>query len=162
MLARIYKEHGLKFPLPTSGMLDVLYSADATLQADHDHDTTTLKYLFEVTDGIIVDAHRTGHSHEGSLYVYDIDDESYIYVDMTRWFRLIRPMISSSDAATLTDRNAFVTLVRNHQQQEDSPFVEFLEDHPVLGNCVKLSLDKVRSFGVNITQWKGINGYQDI
>jgi len=161
MLARIYKEHDLEFPLSKSDMLEILYSADATLQADHDHDTTALRYLFEVTDGIIVDAHRIGRPHEGSLYVYDLDNEQYIYMDMTRWFRLIRPLISSSDAATLTDKNAFGTLVRNHQRQANSPFVEFLDNHPILGNCVKLDLARVRAFGVNITQWKGINGYQD-
>lgn len=162
MLARIYKEHGLEFPLSKADMLELMYSADATLQADHDHDTTTLRYLFEVTDGIIVEAHRTGHSHEGSLYVYDLDDERYIYMDMTRWFRLLRPMISSSDAATLTDKNAFLTLVKNHQRQDKSPFMAFLHDHPVLGNCVKLDLEQVKTFGVNITQWRGIHGYEDI
>jgi hypothetical protein len=162
MLTRIYKELDLDFPLSTAEMLEILYAADATVQADHDHDTTTLRYLFEVTDSVIVDAHRTGHPHEGSLYVYDLDDEQFIYVDVTRWFRMIRPLISSADAATLTDKSAFISLIKNHQQQGDSPFVEFLENHPVLGNCVKLDLERVKAFGVNVTQWKGINGYQDI
>jgi hypothetical protein len=162
ILARIYREYGLEFPLSKSETLKILYEADATLQADHDHDTSTLRYLFEVTDSVIIDAHRTSRPHEGSLYVYDLDDARYIYVDITRWFRLIRPLISSSDAATLTDKNAFLTLIKNHQRQENSPFVEFLSDHPMLGNCVKLDLERVRAFGVNVAQWKGIHEYQDL
>jgi hypothetical protein len=162
MLSRIYKEYDLDWPLGKNETMNILYEGDASLQVGHDHDTITLRYLFEVTDSVIVEGHRTGRPHEGSLYVYDLDDSKYIYVDMTRWFRLIRPLISSSDAASLTDKNAFANLIQNHQRQEDSPFIEFLNDHAVLGNCVKLDLERVRAFGVNVAQWKGINDYQDI
>lgn len=162
ILRKIYKDYGLEFPLPNvDSMLPILYAADVTLRADHDHDTSTLKHLFEVTDGIIIEAHRASKSYQGSLYVYDLDDERYIYVDTTRWFRLIRTLVSSSDAATLTDRNSFQSLMKNHQQQANSPFVEFVKNHPVLGNCVKLDLERVKTFGVNVTQWRGIDGYQE-
>jgi hypothetical protein len=165
ILRKIYWEYGLKdeFPLPTvDTMLPILYAADVNLQADHAHDTTTLKHLFEVTDGIIIEAHRASRSYEGSLYVYDLDGaERYIYVDTTRWFRLIRSLVNSSDAATLTDRNSFQSLIKNHQTLDGSPFIEFMKDHPVLGNCVKIDLERVKAFGVNTAQWKGIDGYQE-
>ena len=164
ILRKIYREYGLKskFPLPdVDSMLPILYASDVYLQADHDHDTSALKHLFEVTDGVIVEAHRASKSYEGSLYVYDLDDNRYIYVDTTRWFRLIRTLVNASDAATLTDRNAFQSLIVNHQRQDDSPFVAFLKNHPILGNCVKLDLERVKAFGVNVAQWKGLNDYQD-
>jgi hypothetical protein len=44
---------------------------------------------------------------------------------------------------------------------DGSPFIEFMKDHPVLGNCVKIDLERVKAFGVNTAQWKGIDGYQE-
>lgn len=162
ILARVCKAYGIKLPISVTNMLDYLYACDTSLRADQDHDTNTLRHLFEVTDGVIIEGHRSHLPHNGSMYVYDIDDDRYMYIDTTRWFRLIRPLISSSDSASLTDKNAFLTLIRNHSRLEDSPFVTFLNDHPVLGNCVKIDLERVACFGVSVAQWKGINEYEDL
>ncbi len=163
MLSRIYKEYEVEWPLGKKETLDIMYEADPSILAGHDHDSVALHHLFDATDSVIVEGHRNGRSYEGSLYVNDLDDSRFMYVDMTRWFRVIRPSVAASNSATLTDKSAFFNLVHNHQEcHTDSPFVEFINDHPVLGNCVKLDLERVQEYGVNVTQWKGINDYQDI
>ena len=162
LMSEMYKDYGVDFPLKKRAMLEAIYSSDASLNADHTYDTQTLKHLFEMTDQIIVEGHRTKMSHEHSLYAYDLDDQNFMYIDMIRWYRLLRPLIQTSDAATLTDKHGFIDLLKDNHQREGSVFTEFSIDHPEFGKCVKVDLKRVAElYGVSVQQWRGINGYQD-
>jgi hypothetical protein len=162
ILAQIYREHSLTYPLKKHEILDYLYSCDPTLKTEQS-DSATIQHLFEVTDGVIIDAHRARMSHENTLYVYDINDNDFIFVDISRWYRLIKPHIRVSESATLTDQAAFISLIQDHHTHGDSPFVEFTANHPVLGKCVKIDIRKVQTaFGINTAQWRGIHDFEAI
>jgi hypothetical protein len=95
--------------------------------------------------------------------VYDINDNDFIFVDISRWYRLIKPHIRVSESATLTDQAAFISLIQDHHTHGDSPFVEFTANHPVLGKCVKIDIRKVQTaFGINTAQWRGIHDFEAI
>jgi hypothetical protein len=162
MMNELYNSYGLEFPLKKIEMLDALYASDSSLDPKQTYDMQTLKHLFEITDQIIVEGHRAKMSHEGALYIWDIDDNNFIYFDMVRWYRLMRPYVKSSDSAAITDKHGFIALLKDNHTQADSVFVEFLEDHPEFGICVKVNLQKVSElYGVSVQQWRGINGFQD-
>ena len=163
ILAQIYKSYGLVYPLRKQEMLDALYASDVTLNIEQNYDTDTLQHLFEITDSVIISGHRMRATHEGTLYAFDIENKQYIYFDLIRWHRSIKPNIKVSESATLTDKDAFASLIQDHQKQKDSPFIEVADGTPVFEHCVKVDLNRVKTmFKINIEQWRGINEFQDI
>jgi hypothetical protein len=162
LMGSLYRNYNLNYPLKKSEMLNYLYTCDPTILSGQS-DTDTIRYLFELTDSIIIDAHRARMPHENSLYCFDIEDPSYMYLDVNRWYRLLRPQVKAMESATLSEKNAFVALLHDQVGRDKSPFVTFVEAHPVLGKCVKIDLKQVQAtYGVNVTQWKGIVDFDTI
>jgi hypothetical protein len=163
LMRGLCNNYEVDYPLKKTRMLQSIYSADVTLTSKDGFDAEALKQLFNFTDQVIIDGLRLHAAHAGSLYLFDIDDpDRYIYLDMNRWHRAIRPYVKNSESPTLIDRSAFEALLRDNQQQKNSPFVAFINHHPVLGHCVKVDALRVQEmFGINVKQWKGLVDFSD-
>jgi hypothetical protein len=163
LMAQLYNHYELDYPLKKNRMLHSIYSADTTLTSKDGFDIATLRQLFDITDQVIMEGHRLRSPYKGSLYLFDLDEpDKYIYFDVNRLYRCIRPGVKTSESPTLTDKEAFAALLKDNQRQPGSPFVEFIAKHPALGSCVKVDLDRVREmFGVNVQQWKGLVDFSD-
>lgn len=164
LLKAIYKHYGLHYPLTDKLLRESLYTADTQLADAGEYDTETMRTLFEATDFAIMNALRQNTSLEGYVFTYDTEDRSIAYFDTGRWFRHLTGYGGNmSSAAALTDKTQFLELLKDHAGEENSPVMGF-PNHPYFTkSCVQIDLSKVQErYGINIDQWKGVEGFEDV
>jgi hypothetical protein len=163
LLARVYRHYGLDYPLTKRPMLESLYTADTRFADNSSRDTETLRTLFEVTDYVITNSFRQHSSLAGNLFILDVP-EGVAYFDMVRWYQYVSSQSHVANSGSLTDKSAFMELLKDHHaSSEDSPFVDFPQDHPAFKHsCVTIDLKLVSErYGINVEQWKG-NDYGEL
>jgi hypothetical protein len=152
ILRRIYQEHDLAFPLATKNFLPLIFAADPQSKKTH-YGSTAMTDLFKSTDTAIALNIRRKTPLLGSMYVLDPMDARFAYFDINRWRSEIKGFLPSTASASLTNDNAFLSLLKD--ANDKSPILGFPEDHPIFHHmCVKIDLKIAgQMFGINTHHW---------
>jgi hypothetical protein len=165
LLKAIYRSYGLRYPVNDEILKSSLYTADTQLADAGEYDTETMRSLFEATDFAIMTAIRQKTTLQGYVFTYDITNPNVAYFDTGRWFRHLNSNGGNlaSSAAALTDKTQFIELLKDHEGEDNSPVIGFPEHPYFTKSCVQIDLLKVQErYGINIDQWRGVEGFEDV
>ncbi|MDA4131641.1 MAG: RepB family DNA primase, partial [Thaumarchaeota archaeon] len=105
LLKRVFKRHGVPFPMGKEERLQALYDADEEVFRSTDSDDMDMGMLMQRTDALIVDGIRRHMRYCPSMYIVR---DGVAYFQLSRWIQEIGGVVDHSETGTLKNRRGFL------------------------------------------------------